>query len=228
MEIRMIINDSVRDSAKTLSNEILAKYRSVDPATIGHIFHFGFSSVEFRASVPGARAIGRAVTLRVPSMDSTLCHKVPEYLGPGDILVIDRAGEMNYACLGGGVAYALKLTGVEAVILDGAATDIQEIRDCGLILFYRRLSAITTRILGYDGEINTIVSCGGTVIRPGDIMVADENGFVALPPENAEEILQAALDRQNKQPERQALLRNGARLADISKAGEYIRAKLGK
>lgn len=220
----MIINDSV----KTLSNETLAKYRAVDPATIGHVFHFGFSSAEFRASVPGARAIGRAVTMRVPSMDSTMCHKVPEYLGPGDILLIDRAGEMNYACLGGVVAYALKLTGVEAVILDGSATDIQEIRDCGLTLFYRRLSPITTRILGQDGEINTTISCGGTVVRPGDIIVADENGFVALPPDNAEQILQSALERQATEPGKQEQLRNGVRLADISKAGEFIRAKLGK
>jgi regulator of RNase E activity RraA len=220
----MIINNSI----KTLSNEILAKYHSVEPATIGHVFHFGFSSVEFHASIPGVRAIGRAVTLRVPSMDSTMCHKVPEYLGPGDILVIDRAGEMNYACLGGVVAYALKLTKVEAVILDGAATDIQEIRDYGLALFYRRLSPITTRILGQDGEINTTVSCGGTVVHPGDIVVVDENGFVALPSRDAEKILQAALDHQNTEPEKQALLRDGTRLADISKAGEYIRAKLGK
>ena len=220
----MIVNDSV----KTLSNEALAKYRAVDPATIGHIRHFGFPSVDFRTSIPGARAIGRAVTLRVPSMDSTLCHKVPEYLGPGDILLIDRAGEMNYACLGGVVAYALKLTGVEAVILDGAATDIQEIRDYGLLVYYRRLSAITTRILGQDGEINTTINCGGAVVRPGDIVVADENGFVVLPPDEAEEILEAALERQATEPLKQEELKNGKRLADISKAGEYIRAKLGK
>lgn len=220
----IIINDSV----KTLPNETLAKYSAVDPATIGHIHHFGFPSVDFQTSIPGAKAIGRAVTLRVPSMDSTLCHKVPEYLGPGDILLIDRAGEMNYACLGGMVAYALKLTGVEAVILDGAATDIQEIRDYGLLVYYRRLSAITTRVLGQDGEINTTINCGGTVVCPGDIVVADENGFVVLPPNEAEGILGAALERQATEPLKQEELNNGRRLADISKAGELIRAKLGK
>lgn len=220
----MIINDSI----KNLSNETLAKYRAVDPATIGHIHHFGFPSVDFHTSIPGAKAIGRAVTLRVPSMDSTLCHKVPEYLGPGDILLVDRAGEMNYACLGGMVAYALKLTGVEAVILDGAATDIQEIRDYGLLVYYRRLSAITTRILGQDGEINTTINCGGAVVSPGDIVVADENGFVVLQPDQAEEILCAALERQVTEPLKQAELEEGKRLADISKAGEFIRAKLGK
>lgn len=220
----MILNDSV----KTLSNETLAKYRDVDPATIGHVLHFGFSSSEFRTSIPGARAIGRAVTLRLPSIDSTLCHKVPEYLGPGDILVIDRAGDTNYACIGGVVACALKLSGVEAVILDGALTDIQEVRDHGLLVYYRRLSAVTTRLLGLDGEINTTVSCGGTVVRPGDIVVADENGFVALAPEKAESILDEALKRQAAEPERLERLRSGTPLAEISRAGELIRAKLGR
>jgi regulator of RNase E activity RraA len=213
----------IRDSVKTFSNEILAKYHEVDPATIGHIYHFGFSSLEFRTSIPGAKAIGRAVTLRVPSMDSTLCHKIPEYLGPGDILLIDRAGEMQYACLGGVVAYALKLTGVEAVILDGAVTDIQEIRDYGLLVYYRRLSPITTRILGQGGEINTTINCGGTVVNPGDVVVADENGFVVLSPDKAEAILQAALERQITEPEKIQALKSGKHLADISKAGEYIR-----
>lgn len=219
----MILNDSVR----TLSNETLAKYRDVDPATIGHVLHFGFSSAEFRASIPGARAIGRAVTLRLPSMDSTLCHKIPEYLGPGDILVIDRTGDMNYACIGGVVAYALKLSGVEAVILDGALTDIQEVREHGLLVYYRRLSAVTTRLLGQDGEINTTVNCGGTVVRPGDIVVADENGFVVLAPDKAEAILKNALERQAAEPERLERLRNGTPLSEISRAGELIRSKLG-
>ena len=220
----MIINESV----KTLSNEVLQKYAAVDPATIGHTRHFGFSCAEFKTSIPGAKAIGRAVTLRIPSMDSTLCHKAPEFIGKGDILVIDRAGEMNYACLGGMVAYAMKLTGVEAVILDGAATDIQEIREMGLLVFYRRLSAITTRVLGNDGELNTTVNCGGAVVNPGDIIVADENGFVALPPEEAESILRAAFERQATEPEKQAMMRSGKKLADISKANELIKAKFGQ
>ncbi len=135
---------------------------------------------------------------------------------------------MNYACLGGMVAYAMKLTGVEAVILDGAATDIQEIREMGLLVFYRRLSAITTRVLGNDGELNTTVNCGGAVVNPGDIIVADENGFVALPPEEAESILRAALERQATEPDKQAMMRSGKKLADISKANELIQAKLGQ
>ena len=218
----MIINQSVM----TLPNETLEKYAKVDPATIGHMVHFGFPDVEFKTSFPGRKAIGRAVTLRIPSMDSTLCHKATEFVGAGDILVIDRGGEMKYACLGGMVSYALKLTGVEAVIVDGAATDIEEIREMGLLVFYRRLSAITTRLLGDDGEINTTINCGGAVVNPGDVIVADENGFVVLPPQHAEDILKTALERQAGEPEKQKLLREGKKLADISKANALIEKKL--
>ncbi len=217
----------IRDSVKTIPNEILRLYADVDPATIGHMSHFGFATAEFRTSIPGGRAIGRAVTVRLPSMDSTLLHKAPEFVGPGDVLMIDRAGDMQYACLGGIVAYALKVAGVEAVIVDGAATDIQEIREMGLLVFYRRLSAITTRILGIEGELNTTVSCGGVFVTPGDIVVADENGYVVMPPENAIGILKEAQERQQKEPEKKELLRTGTRLADISKANALLREKLG-
>ena len=98
----------------------------------------------------------------------------------------------------------------------------------GLLVFYRRLSAITTRVLGNDGELNTTVNCGGAVVNPGDIIVADENGFVALPPEEAESILRAALERQATEPDKQAMMRSGKKLADISKANELIQAKLGQ
>lgn len=60
-------------------------------------------------------------------------HKVTEMVGSGDILMIDRAGDMRYAALGGVVSHALRVRKVEAVIMDGAVTDINEIREMGLL-----------------------------------------------------------------------------------------------
>lgn len=222
VEFILIINESV----KSLSNEKLKECFGADPATIGHMIQFAFPSVEYRASFSGRKAIGRAVTAKIPSMDGVMCHKVTEFVGPGDILLIDRCGDNNYACLGGMVAYALKVRGVEAVIVDGAVTDIQEIRDMDLLVFYRRLSAITTRLHGTDGEINTTINCGGVIVNPGDIILADENGFVVIPPESAEKICKDAIERQNAEPGKQAQLREGKSLADISKANELIRVRM--
>lgn len=220
----MIINPNV----VTLSNEKLAEIKAAEPATIGHFRNFNFSTDHYFASIPGKCAVGRAVTVKVASNDSTLLHKVTEMVGPGDILMIDRAGDRQYAALGGVVSYALKVRNVEAVIIDGAATDIHEIRDMGLLVFYRRLSAITTRIFGLDGEINTRINCFGAAVNPGDIVVADENGFVVLPPDEAESICKKAIEIQETEPGKQKRLDAGEPMANISRAGALIKEYFDK
>lgn len=221
----MIINDNV----VTFSNEELVSCKEAEPATIGHFHNFGFSTVPFFASIPGKRVIGRAVTVKIPSLDSTVLHKATEMVGPGDILMIDRAGDQQYAALGGLVSYALKVRKVEAVIIDGAATDIDEIREMGLLVFYRRLSAITTRLCGTDGEINTAINCGGAIVRPGDIVIADENGFVILDPSEAKSICKEAVEKhQNGEPRIRAQLDAGACMADLTLANQIIAKAMGR
>ena len=220
----MIINPNV----VTLSNEVLQSIRAAEPATIGHFRNFGFSSVQLFASIPDKGAMGRAVTVKLASNDSTLLHKVTEMVGPGDILMIDRAGDMQYASLGGVVSYALRVRNVEAVVVDGAATDISEIREMGLLVYYRRLSAITTRLFGLDGEINTDINCCGVNVHPGDIVVADENGFVVLPPDEAVEICRKAIEIQGTEPGKREKLAQGTRMADMTRAGELIEAHFSK
>ena len=214
----MIINPNV----VTLSDEKLAPLRGAEPATIGHFRNFGFSTHHLFTSIPGKVTMGRAVTVKLAGNDSTLLHKVTEMVGPGDLLMIDRAGDMQYAALGGVVSYALRVREVEAVVIDGAATDIVEIREMGLLVFYRRLSAITTRLFGLDGEINTTINCCGAIVNPGDIVVADENGFVVLPPEEAEAVCKKAIEIQNTEPGKREQLKNGARMASLTRAQGWI------
>ena len=216
----MIINPN----AVTLSNEKLSLLKAAEPATVGHFRNFGFSEHHLFTSIPGKSAIGRAVTLKLASNDSTLMHKVTEMVGSGDILMIDRAGDMRYAALGGVVSYALRVRNVEAVIMDGAVTDINEIREMGLLVFYRRLSAITTRLFGLDGEINTAINCCGAVVNPGDIVLADENGFVVLPSDEAEAVCKRALTIQDSEPAKLQRLRDGVCMASISRSQELIDA----
>ena len=202
----MIINKNVM----TLSNEELAVCREAEPATIGHFHNFGFSTVPFFTSIPGKRVAGRAITVKIASLDSTVLHKVTEMVGPGDILMIDRAGDQQYAALGGLVSYALKVRKVEAVIIDGAATDIDEIREMGLLVFYRRLSAMT-------------ISCGGVVVNPGDIVLADENGFVVMAPKEAKGLCMEAVEKHQKgEPAIRAKLDAGACMADLTLANKKI------
>jgi regulator of RNase E activity RraA len=142
---------------------------------------------------------GTIVTLALPGMDSTLLHHATGLLRPGDILVIDRLGDQRHACLGGGVSTALARMGVQAAIVDGLCADPNEIRECGLAVWARGVTAITTRLYGIGGAMNVPVSIGGAVAIPGDLVIADEGGIVFLPADEAAEAIEHAIRLQEQE-----------------------------
>lgn len=102
---------------------LVSRSATVETATIGHIRQLGFADPAIAPMMPAKTVISTAVTLALPGQDSTLLHDVAGRLRSGDVLVIDRLGDHKHACLGGGVACAIKAAGCEAVIIDGPATD---------------------------------------------------------------------------------------------------------
>ncbi|MCV6602259.1 MAG: RraA family protein [Cohaesibacter sp.] len=109
---------------------------------------------QIKAMQPNKRILGSAVTLKLPSSDSSLLHYLSGRVRSDDILLIDRCGDECLACLGGNVALALKLAGAEGVIVDGPICDPDEIREHGLALWARGISPITTRRSSPCGEMN--------------------------------------------------------------------------
>jgi len=151
-------------------------------ATLGHFLEEGFMDPGIRLlSVPKAKVVGCAVTVRISPPDSVLVHKVTELLRPGDVLVIDTGGDTRHAPVGEMVALAAQVRGAVAIIVDGVVTDIEEIASLGLPVFARGTSLLTTKLLGLKfGGINVPVSCGGVRVEPGDVILADTNGVMAL------------------------------------------------
>jgi hypothetical protein len=98
---------------------------------------------------------------------------------------------MRHAGFGGLVAYAAKVARVAGVIVDGVITDIGEIRQHGVPVWCRGLSAITSKRIGLAGTFCMPISCGGVAVRAGDVIIADECGVVVMDPADAE----AAADR---------------------------------
>ena len=107
---------------------LIEGFGKVEIATIGHFRHRGFLRGDLRplAPLPGLIA-GTAITVAIPGTDSTMLHHAMSVVRPGDVVVIDRLGDTRHACLGGGVAYAAKMAGAVAVVLDGPCTDPDEI-----------------------------------------------------------------------------------------------------
>ncbi len=155
---------------------------------------FTMSSVIRPLYRPIRRIAGSAVTVRVPPGDNLMVHAVLSYAGEGDIVVVDARGDTEY-CLGGALMCGCaKRNGVRGFVLDGAYRDVGELRRIDFPVFGRGVQPKPPRKLG-PGEINTIIQCGGVPVRPGDIVVADEEGVAVVPLEYGEAVLEKVRER---------------------------------
>ncbi|WP_186386392.1 MULTISPECIES: RraA family protein [unclassified Stappia] len=205
---------------------LIAKLEKVETATVGHVLHSQFADIGLRAVLPEKRVAGTAVTLRIPGADSTLLHHLMSLVRPGDFLVIDRCGDSHHACWGGVITNAAKLGGVVGAVIDGPATDFNEVRRVGMPLWCRGPSPITTKLLGLEGLLNGPVSVGGVSVEPGDAVLADESGVLFLKPWQIEEVADRALGMQEREIELLARLEKGEQLPEISGASKLVMNKL--
>jgi len=218
----------INNMPESVPQALIDKCATVETATIGHIRHMGFVDKAIQ-NVLGQRitVAGTAVTLAIPGQDSTLLHHIIQFLRPGDILCIDRLGDHKHACLGGGVAAAIVATGCAAVVIDGPCTDIPEIEQYGLPVWSRGTAPVTTRVYDIGGSFNVPVSVGGSVVNPGDLIVADFSGVLAMPADDAEADVDWALAKRDGEPAVHKRVLAGERLGNISGASAKVAAKSG-
>jgi regulator of RNase E activity RraA len=206
----------INDPPPPVDPDLLALLRQAEPATIGHFRHVGFMDPGVRSLLSDHRIAGAAVTVRCFGPDTAIVHYALGKLRPGDVLVIDRAGDMRHAACGGGVAFAARAAGCIGIVIDGMATDIDELRDYGLPVWARGLSTITGKRLFLHGEFATPVSCGGVAVVPGDAVLADENGVLVLPPSDISAAAEHAIAMQQAEKLSLARVAKGERLPDIN------------
>jgi regulator of RNase E activity RraA len=169
----------LNDPPPPVDAALLDLLRQAEPATIGHFRHVGFMDPGIRGLLPDRRIAGTAVTARCYGPDTTIVHYALGKLRPGDVLVIDRAGDHRHAACGGGVAFAARAAGCVGIIIDGMATDIGELREYGVPVWARGLSAVTGKRGFTQGEFCVPVSCGGLAVghaAGGEAHVAAHRG----------------------------------------------------
>ena len=164
----------------------------LDTPTIGHVLDAGFMDAGIRSPYPGAKMAGTAVTVRVTVPDSVMGHYALKFVRPGDILVIDRGQDQRTACWGNATAHAAKAAGLTGLIIDGATSDLAESNGIGLPVWSRGLSPVTTKYRGLGGEMNLPIQCGGAAVRPGDAILADDNGVVVIAASRLREVIEAS------------------------------------
>ena len=131
--------------------------------------------------------VGPACTVKVFPGDNLMVHKALDVARPGDVVVIDTSGSQKNAVLGDLIANKAKHRGIAGFIVDGLVRDIPGIAETGLPVFARGVTPFGPLHRG-PGELNYSVSCGGIVVNPGDIIVADSNGVVVVRKEFASQI----------------------------------------
>ena len=216
----------IREMPVQVDVELVERALHAEPATIGHFRLTGIPDGAIRPLFDVPRIAGTAVTLALPAADSTLLHHCVGLLRRGDILVIDRLGDQRHACLGGGVALALKRMQIAGIIIDGLCADPRELREHDLPIWGRGFSAITTRLLGIGGLMNIPVSVGGAVVMPGDLIIADEGGIVVLPPIEASAAIERAVTLQSKETEGLAKVGRDFPLGAATGASALVELKL--
>ncbi|MFD5258959.1 4-carboxy-4-hydroxy-2-oxoadipate aldolase/oxaloacetate decarboxylase [Streptomyces bobili] len=156
----------------------------------------------------GERVVGTAVTVLSWPGDNLMIHAAVEQCGEGDILVVTTTSPCTDGLFGELFATALKQRGVRGVILNTGIRDTQELRDMGFPAWSRAVSAQGT-VKATGGSVNVPVAIDGQVIRPGDVILADDDGVVIVPRERARETVERSEAREAKEAATRAAFLGG-------------------
>nr|WP_232372599.1 RraA family protein [Acuticoccus mangrovi] len=189
----------------------------IETATLGHFLEQGFMAQVIQGVIPGARVFGPALTVRLPGSDGTALVHALSIAEPGQVIVVDRCGDVRHACWGAVTSAAAIARGVAGVIIDGYMTDQAAILAAGFPVWCRGRSPLTTKIRGGGGEIGCPITCGSVRVEQGDIVLADESGVVVLDPATAAEHAERARAMQAAEPETIRRLQAGETLAEITR-----------
>lgn len=174
----------------------IEQFQSLSSASVSDVMS-GRSAMRsyMRPIIPGLKIAGRAVTVRTPPGDAGKPTEAVEIANKGDVIVIDARGFEESACWGGNDSNGSKRKGLSAVIVDGAIRDTAEILE---MKFPTWAKAVTPRTGGGvgRGEINIPIECGGILVNPGDIIVADDDGVVVIPKASVRDVLQKTIERE--------------------------------
>jgi RraA family protein len=135
--------------------------------------------------------IGSALTVRTRPGDNLMVHKAIDLAEPGEVIVVDAGGDLTNAIIGEIMTTLAQSRGVAGFVIDGAVRDVDALAASDFPVYAR---GVTHRGPYKDGpgEINVAVTVGGQVVAPGDIVVGDGDGVLAVPRSEAAQVASLA------------------------------------
>ncbi|MGV9274797.1 4-carboxy-4-hydroxy-2-oxoadipate aldolase/oxaloacetate decarboxylase [Streptomyces griseosporeus] len=203
-----------------MSGVIVTNPPKADPEDVEALAAFGVATVseamgrtgllgpQIRPIQQGVRVAGTAVTVLGWPGDNLMIHAAVEQCGEGDLLVVTTTSPSTDGMFGELFATALQRRGVRGLVINAGIRDTRDLREMGFAAWSRAVSAQGT-VKATGGSVNVPVAIDGQVIRPGDVILADDDGVVVVPRERARETAERSRAREEKEAAARAAFLDG-------------------
>ncbi|PRY44775.1 4-carboxy-4-hydroxy-2-oxoadipate aldolase/oxaloacetate decarboxylase [Umezawaea tangerina] len=197
-----------------------------DPETVAALREAGVAAVHeaagrtgllgpaVRARQSGTAIAGSAITVSCHPGDNLMIHAAVEVCRPGDVLVVTTTSRSTDGMFGDLLATSLVARGVVGLVIDAGVRDLAALRGMGFPVWSRAVHAQGT-VKASPGSVNVPVVADGRVVRPGDVVVADDDGVLALPVAAAPDVAAAAAKRLAGEAAKRAELAGGTLGIDL-------------
>lgn len=129
------------------------------------------------------RLFGRALTVRCDPPDFGAVVHALDVAKPGDVLMIAAAGQRDFAMIGEILGGHLRRLGCVGLVCDGAVRDVAELAAWSDFSVFTRFITPRGPASAERGTINDAVVIGGCTVHPGDLVIGDDDGLVAVSPD---------------------------------------------
>ncbi len=205
---------AVRDFPR-IGHALVARLAALGVATVHEAAgRSGLLAPAIRPIQVDSSVAGSALTVLAQPGDNWMLHVALDLARPGDILCVGVSAENGDGMFGDLLAEFAMARGVRALVTDAGVRDTATLRKMGFPAWARTVSAKGT-VKETLGSVNVPIVCGGQFIRPGDAVLADDDGVVIIPREQAEAVTAAAEAREADEAEKREKLRSGVSSLDL-------------
>lgn len=162
----------------------------------------------------GTCVAGPAVTVSCQAGDNLMIHAAVEVIEPGDVLVVATTSTSTDGMFGELLATSLSSAGCVGLVIDAGVRDVTDLNAMGFPVWARAMHAQGT-VKASPGSVNVPIVCAGAAVKPGDVVVADDDGVVVVPIAEVTETVQAAEARLAKESRTRERLRRGELGVDL-------------